>query len=147
MDQQTIQLLNEVNRGIIKFRGLYSQWSGDHSISYHEMLVLYTIREKGFCTQKQICDNYIIPRQTMNNVIGGLRREGILVLSDIHSTGREKAFILTEKGEAHAAPLLDALNCMETRAVELLGREKLEKLTALMREYDQALQSALAETR
>lgn len=145
MEHSTLQLLNEVNRSIIKFRGLYAQWSGEHGISYHEMLVLYTIREKGFCTQKQICDSYIIPRQTMHNVIGGLRRDGILAVSEADSVGREKAFVLTKKGEGYAAPLLEALERMESRAVELLGRDRLAQLTALMTDYDRALQGALAE--
>jgi len=36
---------------------------------------------------------------------------------------------------------------VESRAVELLGSDKLETLTALMLEYDQALQKALEESR
>lgn len=52
MEKQTLHLLNEVNRAIIQFRGIYSAWSSIHHISYHEMLVLYTIREKGSCNQK-----------------------------------------------------------------------------------------------
>ena len=102
MDNNTLSLLNDINRAIIKFRGIYSQWSSTHGISYNEMLVLYTIREKGFCTQKQICDNYLLPRQTMNNVITGMRENGILELSPENSAGRKKAFVLTAKGEAYA---------------------------------------------
>lgn len=49
MDQEIFHLLHEVNRAIIKFRGTYSLWSGAHGISYNEMLVLYAIREHGFC--------------------------------------------------------------------------------------------------
>lgn len=147
MDKNTLRLLNDVNRAIIKFRGVYAAWSGEHNISYHEMLVFYTIREKGFCTQKQICDSYILPRQTMNNVIAALRREGILKNSEEYSTGREKAFVLTEKGVDYARPLLHAMNTVECRAVELLGAEKLEALTELMLEYDQALNRALEESR
>ena len=147
MQKETLTLLNDVNRAIIKFRGIYSNWSKLHGISYHEMLVLYTIREKGFCTQKQICDSYILPSQTMNNVITSLRRDGILEISEKHSAGREKAFVLTEKGADYAQPLLNSMNTVESRAVELLGPEELETLTALMLEYDQALNRALEESR
>jgi len=147
MDKNTLALLNNVNRAIIKFRGIYSQWSSAHDISYNEMLVLYTIREKGFCTQKQICDSYLLPRQTMNNVIIGMRENGLLELSPENSVGREKAFVLTEKGEAYAQPLLDSMNSFEEQAVALLGDEKLAALTALMLEYDQALGQAMQDVR
>ncbi|WP_458406855.1 MarR family winged helix-turn-helix transcriptional regulator [Anaerotignum sp.] len=145
MDKQVLQLLNNVNRSIIKFRGLYSAWSSANQISYNEMLVLYTLREHGFCTQKQICDSYLLPRQTMNYVIANMRQDGILEIDEKQCIGREKAFVLTEKGEQYAAPLLESMNAFEKRAVELLGSEKLEVLTELMLEYDQALQKALKE--
>ncbi len=147
MDKKTLALLNDVNRAIIKFRGTYSQWSSAHGISYNEMLVLYTIREKGFCTQKQICDSYLLPRQTMNNVITVMRESGLLELSLEHSTGREKAFVLTGRGEEYARPLLDSMNAFEEQAVALLGDEKLAKLTALMLEYDQALGQTMQDLR
>lgn len=147
MDKQTLDLLNEVNRSIIKFRGIYSAWSSEHHIGYHKMLVLYTIREKGFCNQKQICESYLLPKQTINNVITGFRKEGILTVSKEYSNGREKAFVLTDKGKQYAQPLLELLSEMETKAVELMGRDKLKSLTKLMLVYDQALSRALIEKR
>ena len=147
MNTNTFALLNDVNRGIIKLRGIYSQWSKAHDISYNEMLVLYTIREKGFCTQKQICDSYLLPRQTINNVITGMRKNDLLEFSPDDSAGREKAFVLTEKGKAYALPLLDAMNRFEEQAVALLGDEKLAALTGLMLEYDQALRQAIKDER
>ena len=147
MRNETLNLLSNINNAIIKFRGIYSKWSKLHGISYHEMLVLYTIREKGFCTQKQICDNYILPRQTMNNVITGMRKNGLLELSSKYSKGREKAFVLSAKGELYANPLLLSLDAVESDAVKLLGADKLQALTALLLEYDEALSKALEEKR
>lgn len=147
MDRESLNLLNGINRAIIKFRGIYSMWSSEHRISYHEMLVLYTIREHGFCTQKQICDSYLLPKQTINNVISTMRKDGILEYDTVHSKGREKAFVLSEKGESYAAPFLMSLNTVENRALERLGKEKLQTLTDLLLEYDQALNCALEESR
>ncbi len=147
MQKETLTLLNDVNRAIIKFRGIYSKWSNLHGISYHEMLVLYTIREKGFCTQKQICDSYILPRQTMNNVITAMRKSGLLEYSREASGGREKAFVLSEQGEAYAAPFLASLDTVESEAVKRLGADKLHALTELLLEYDEALCNALEEKR
>ena len=147
MDKQKQLLFDDVNRAIIKFRGIYSEWSSRHNISYNEMLVLYTIRENGFCTQKQICDNYLLPKQTMNNVITGLRKNGILEYDEAHGKGREKAFILSPKGKEYAAPFLESLEMVESRALDLLGEDKLQALTGLLLEYDQALNQALEESR
>ena len=100
MDQPAKELWDQINRAIIKYRGVYAAWSKKHAISYNEMLVFYTIRDSGFCTQKQICDSYLLPRQTMNHVFAKLCADGIIEVSAVYSAGREKAFVLTERGQA-----------------------------------------------
>ncbi len=145
MEKENLKLLNDINQAIIKFKGIYSRWSSEHDISYHEMLVLYEIRENGFCTQKQICENYLLPKQTINNVITAMRKDGILIHDEHHSIGREKAFILSDKGEQYAAPLFDSLNAAEEGALELFGKDKLQTLINFMLEYDHALNQAFEE--
>ena len=143
MDQESLKLLAEINRAIIQYRGLYAVWSKEHGISYHELLVLYTIREQGFCTQKQICDNYLLSRQTMNHVILGLRERGLLELSPEHCMGREKAFVLSKQGERYAEPLLEALNRMEMQTLETFGKENIKPMVQAVLSYDQALECAM----
>lgn len=145
MDQQTKELWDQINRAIIKFRGIYATWSKKHGISYNEMLVFYTIRDNGFCTQKQICDSYLLPRQTMNHVFAKLCADGIIEVSSEYGTGREKAFILTDRGRIYAATLIDSLNRIEGRAIDLMGKERIRAMTELVQEFDFALSTALEE--
>ena len=42
---------------------------------------------------------------------------------------------------------LASLDTVENRALELLGKDKLQTLTGLLLEYDNALQTALEESR
>ena len=145
MDRQTKELWAQINHAIIKFRGVYAAWSKKHEISYNEMLVFYTIRDNGFCTQKQICDSYLLPRQTMNHVFAKLCADGIIEVSAEYSAGREKAFVLTERGQAYAEPLTASLNLVEEKAIELMGTERIQAMTRLVQEFDFALNTALEE--
>ena len=147
MDQALLKLLADINRAIIKFRGLYAVWAKENGISYHELLVLYTIRDQGFCTQKQTCDSYLLPRQTINHVILNLRERGLLQPSPEHSMGREKAFVLSSQGKQYADPLLEALNQMETRAVAVFGQQNIRLMVKELLAYDQVLQEAMEEQR
>lgn len=147
MEKNKQKLFDDVNRAIIKFRAIYFEWSRRHNISYHEMLVLYTIRENGYCTQKQICDNYLLPKQTIHNIISNMRENGILIYDESLSVSREKVFVLSEKGIEYAAPFLESLDLVESGAMEILGKEKLNKLIGLLLEYDMALNKALNESR
>ena len=145
MDQQTKALWDQITRAIIKYRGIYAAWSKQHEISYNEMLVFYTIRDEGFCTQKQICDSYLLPRQTMNHVFAKLCADGIIEVSAGYSVGREKAFVLTEQGRAYVAPLIESLNRMEEKAIALMGKEQLRAMSELVQTFDFALNAALEE--
>ena len=145
MDVRIQHMIKEVNRSVIQFRGIYSAWSKNHNISYNEMLVLYTIRDEGFCTQKQICDSYLLPRQTMNNVFLKMRKEGIIEIDPSRGIGKEKAFVLTDKGKIYSAPFLDSMNRVESHAADIMGEEKIKQMTELVKEFDRALQIALTE--
>lgn len=145
MDRELLELLGEINCAIIKFRGLYASWAKKKGISYHELLVLYTIRDLGFCTQKQICDSYLLPRQTMNYVIFNLRKRGFLELSPKYSTGREKAFVLSEQGKEYANPLLEDLNRIEMQTVEKFGKKNIRVMVEEILSYDQALQENMGK--
>ena len=109
------------------------------------MLVLYTIRDNGFCTQKQICENYLLPKQTVNHVITSMLTDGLLCDSPENSSGREKAYVFTAKGEEYAAPLLASLGKVEEQAAAAMGVRKIRQMTALICEYDSVLASALEE--
>lgn len=147
MDRNKAELLHELNRAIIKFRGSYSVWSNAQGISYHEMLVYYTIREYGFCTQKLICESYLLPKQTINNVFANLRKKGILLQDRARSTGREKAFVLSEAGKENYLQCIGKLDEAETDAFDRMGKEKMQALKDLFLEYDKALGLSLGETK
>lgn len=134
-------MLDAINRAIVQFRGNYSRWAAVHGISYNELLVLYTLREQGYCTQKQICDRYLLPRQTINHVIGVLHAGGLLTRRP--GPGREKAYVLTDAGLDYARPFWDFLEVGEAAALRRLGSDKLRTLAALLQEYDRALQESL----
>ena len=148
MDNQTSktqQLHNRVNHAIIKCRGVYSQWAKQAGVSYNRMLVFYTIRDYGYCTQKQMCDQYLLPRQTMNNIVAALCREGLLQEDPARRQGREKAYVLTAAGADYSAKHLFSLNAIEDRAAEIFGKERIRAMADLVLEYDRALETALEE--
>ncbi len=142
---QTQRLHNSVNHAIIKCRGVYSQWAKKCGVSYNRMLVFYTIRDYGYCTQKQMCDQYLLPRQTMNNIVAALCREGLLAEDPARHQGREKAYVLTAAGVEYSAMHLASLNAIEDRAAQIFGAERIQAMADLVLEYDRALETALGE--
>lgn len=56
----------------------------------------------------------------------------------------KKDFILTKDGAEKLQPVMESQEGFEEKAVLLLGEERLERLTALMLDYDQALNAVLS---
>ena len=81
----------------------------------------------------------------MNHVFAKLCAAGIIEVSAEYSAGREKAFVLTERGQAYAEPLTASLNLVEEKAIELMGTERIQAMTRLVQEFDFALNTALEE--
>ncbi|MBE6879188.1 MAG: winged helix-turn-helix transcriptional regulator [Ruminococcaceae bacterium] len=145
MNKQTERILNHLDCSVHQYRGVYCYWAKKYGVSYNEMLVLYVLREYGFCTQKQVCDRYLVPRQTINNVIARLRNDGLLEVSPSLNIGREKAFVLTKKGSAHFSDFITSMNTVEETAVELLGEDKMLLMTQLIGEYNSILKKSVQQ--
>ena len=143
MNKESIRLMNQINTGIIKCRNVYASWAKMHNISYHEMLVFYTIREYGYCSQKQICDSYILPKQTIHNVISKMLKKGLLVYEK--DSGKEKIYKLSPLGKKHYDDLLKPLNVLEDNAIKAMGKDKMNKLINLLLEFDKSLNDSLRE--
>lgn len=145
MNKNEFNLVNDLNKGIIKCRNIYSLWASRHGISYGEMLVLYMLREYGYVRQKDICDSYIVPKQTINNVIFKMRNDNLLIYDDKHSMGNIKAFCLTKEGKKYASSLFGSMDKFESCAIALMGLDRLKILDELLADYDKALNEALRE--
>lgn len=143
MKRDTWQLLNSVNTSIIKIRGAYAAWARAHGINYHETLILYSLAERGACTQKEICSSYLVPKQTINNIITEWKKAGYLCLVP-GTKGREKPFKLTESGQAYAESVMGPLRRIEEEAVRLMGEEDLLAMTGLALRYGQILEKVMS---
>ena len=63
MEQNVQQLLIKVNQSIIKIRGAYAACARQNQVNYHELLIFYSLRYLNACTQKQVCEQYLIRKQ------------------------------------------------------------------------------------
>ena len=51
MQSANYEIVRDLNRAIIRIRGAYAAWARAHGDSYHELLVLYSLRDFPDCKQ------------------------------------------------------------------------------------------------
>lgn len=143
MRRKTEALLTGVNKAIIKMRGVYAVWCREQGMSYHELLVWYSLRSFGPCTQKQICEHYLLPKQTIHNIVTGLREKGYVELRQDGTGWREKVIAPTEAGLEYSRGFMEPLEVIEGEAVAEMGEEDLAAMTELAMRYGAILERKL----
>ena len=143
MIEEIQRKMDEMNHAIIQFRGFYSSWAKKHQISYHELLVLYSIREMGYCSLRQISQNYLLPRQTIHHTLSMMRKNQFLQLNENLSNGKEKFFVFTKKGHQYYDSLLLELSQLESQVVQRFGEDEMEQMTHLLQKLGDAFINAM----
>ena len=113
--------MEQLNTCICKMTELYRTWAKLHGMSYNTMMTLYALGQSRKCTQKQIADEWLIPKQTVNTVIKELERLGYISFEPLPGS-KQKVVCLTESGRAYADSCLHELYEIESTALRSLGQ-------------------------
>ena len=89
---------------------LYERWARLHGLTYNSLTVLIAVadRRRGTCTQKSICREWALPKQTVNTILKDFEKQGL----------RSKAIHLTEQGREFCAETLGSLKKLELFIIE-----------------------------
>lgn len=143
MDKNVRNILNDVNSAISRTRGFYFAAAKRMNINYNELLILYLLHETDACTQKQIREDYALPKQTVNNIVSDLLKKEYITATTDEKDKREKKIELTESGIKYAEQYLIPLLEIEQSIVAKMGNEKLQELIDAANLYGSILQMEL----
>lgn len=113
--QEEIRILGQAQNRI---DGLYYRAAKKLGIKDNTLALLYALDDGQPHSQKQICEEWLIPKTTINTIVKELAGQGYLTLL-IEEHTREKTISLTPKGRKYAADILQRLYQMEQEAVHL----------------------------
>ncbi len=104
--------------------------------------VIHALLLGGVRTQREITQEYKIPKQSVNKVISTLQKMGFLSLKT-GSDRREKIVELNAAGVAFAAEFLARYAAFKARVAGRLGAKKFEQFLRLFGEFEAALSDEL----
>ena len=73
------------------------------------------------CTQKDICRQWLLPKQTVNSILERFTRLGWVALESDPRDRRNKRIALTETGQARLGALAEALQDKERQVWQAMG--------------------------
>lgn len=123
------QLSAQYNALWIETNQLYETWARQRGMSLYELLVILSIVEAdGAVLQRDICQRFAIPKQTVNAIIKTLTDKGWLELKVSEQDRRSRKLYLTSEGSAQAAQIAQALQEHEAQVWLRLGLDRAEQL-------------------
>lgn len=134
--REQIKLVNIALSGTLD---LYRIWAKKHQLNYNSLVILYTLNDYKECTQKQICDWWALPKQTVHGILLDFEKKGYITITANTENKRERLIAFTKNGEIFASSILDKLHQMEENAMNKLGEEKREQLIESNTKYYELL--------
>ena len=96
---------------------LYEAWARQNGLSYHELLVVLSIAQaRGPCTQKTICAQWAVPKQTVHSVLQGFLARGLVRLCPAPQ-GRAFFESTAQKLDAHEAAVWRRMGAQQSEAL------------------------------
>lgn len=138
--REQIKQVNIVISGILD---LYKIWAKKNHINYNALLILYTLYNYEICTQKQICEWWALPKQTVHGILLDFEKKNYITITDNAKNKRERLVAFTKAGKDYAQSLLEPLQKMEEVAMEKMGDEMRHQLITCNHTYFEFLKEEI----
>lgn len=127
----------------------YDEYAKSLDLPYSGLRVLcciYSIREnREECTQRAISNMTLFPKQTVNVIVTGFLRQGLIELAETASDRRVKEIRLTDAGEKYAESIIPKAVRAEFDAMRKLSEVQRETLISTTKLYMANLRECLFE--
>ena len=138
-----IEQIKQVNIVLSGTLDLYRIWAKKHQLNYNALVVLYTLNDYKKCTQKQICDWWALPKQTVHGILLDFEKKGYIEVTANEENKRERLIEFTESGKIYASSVLEKLYQMEENAMYKIGEEKRKQLIESNTKYYELLKEEI----
>lgn len=99
-----------------KIDGVYYHFGKKYGINENTLAFLYALSDGKPHSQKEISDEWIIPRTTINSIVKTMLTKGYIVFCSEQHT-KEKAIVFTESGKKYANRFLTDIYAVEEKAI------------------------------
>ncbi len=139
------EILQRMILAFNKIDGVYYLFSRQLGVNENDLSFLYALNDGRLHSQREISDNWLIPRTTINTIVKHMVEAGYVVL-EAEEHRKEKRILLTEKGREYADRLLGKLYQAEeaaiTRTLERFSPEFVEAMEVFGKELHRELTGA-----
>lgn len=95
----------------------YYRWAKHSNVTWHTLDLLYALGDGLPHSQKQVCEEWMLPKTTVNTVVRACRKAGYITMQPLPGHPRQQQLCLTETGKVYAREALEELYALENQAM------------------------------
>ena len=122
---------------------LYEKWAKKLGVNNYVSRIMYMLYLSEVNRQKEMVENYGMPKQTVNTVITELQKKGYIILIPDENDKRSKIIKLTQEGINYANKIVTPLLDCEIRVLKKRGTQRVEMLIDTMNQYADLLETEM----
>lgn len=146
MDGKIKEQLRDYYSYWLGMNDMYEKWAKTKELSLNSLFILYALANtEGVCTQKRICDEWQMPKQTVNTILKHFEKEGKVMICTQSTDKRNKEIFFTAEGEKFADLILEELYCFEKKVMKKLGKENCDIFLKMNRLFLETFREAMEE--
>ena len=149
MDQELHRLNRRIVAATSASDGAYYRWARRSGVTLHTLDLLYALDDGTPRSQKQICEEWGLPKTTVNTVVKACQEAGYLTLEVMPGQPRERRICLTAAGMAYAREVLEDLYAAENAAmgetIERFGPAFVDAAAFFFARFQAAIDASLSE--
>lgn len=115
--EEKIKKIRQIMISVNRIDGIYYRWAKNAGIKENTLALFYVLSDGQPHSQKEICDEWFIPKTTINTIVKEYIQKEFIVF-DKASNGKEKKLLITKKGKKFVEKTLDELFAHELEAFE-----------------------------
>lgn len=119
-----------------EYGDIYEEYAKKVGISSSSLDVLLVLNEEpAECTQKILCRETFLPKQTINSIVTSLLHQELIILTESTTDRRFKNIRLTDAGKTYAAQIVQPILAAEHQTMANLPAEQRQKMLATFGKY------------
>ncbi len=122
---------------------VYEYYAKQLGLNSTTLYLLHIIHTSEPCTQKQICDIMMLPKQTVNTIVRDYQNKGLLETTESPEDRRQKHVRLTRRGKDYCNQILPPVAEAEAYAMAQFTDDERSMMFTLMEKYSKSFTSKL----
>ncbi len=135
--------INQFSSYLHEWNASYEEYARSVGLSFTSLTILSAIHRTKNCTQKLLCEQCFLPKQTVNAAVTAFFKKGWIKLEELPEDRRNKTIHFTRLGRKEADKILQKVKQSEQEAMASLTEAEREILLSATRRYVEGCKNAV----